>query len=145
MKSRTLLRIKGRTVRFDGQHTLREVCTHIYGLGIYQANLVCQFIGVSPLMPCSLLTENHLDSLARFLNHSKYILESNLRVLLDSYIKQIVFSSSYRGMRHQLQLPVRGQRTRSNAKVQRKLGKYRVSFLSVGRSDSFNPSFFRSR
>lgn len=87
----------------------------IYGIGKSRARLICANIGVNEHIQLNKLSENSINKLRDEVN--KYIVEGNLRRVITSNIKRLIDLGSYRGLRHRRNLPVRGQRTRTNART----------------------------
>jgi small subunit ribosomal protein S13 len=91
--------------------------THIYGVGRSRALQACQAAGIDPATPVKNLSEPEVarlrDSLARF------SVEGDLRREVAMNIKRLMDLGCYRGVRHRRGLPVRGQRTRTNARTRK--------------------------
>lgn len=96
----------------------------IYGLNDTSITKICNKLGLSLKKPLSYLTNKELKRLKRYieLNH---VIGKSLQQALREDLNNLVEIQSYRGFRHKLNLPVRGQRTWSNGKTQRKLSKQR--------------------
>ncbi len=92
--------------------------TYIYGIGRRLSNEIISKLGLDPDMRAHKLTQ---DDIARINNllQSEYIVEGDLRRQIQNNIKRLVSIHSYRGMRHRLGLPVRGQRSRTNARTRK--------------------------
>jgi small subunit ribosomal protein S13 len=98
------------------QHT--EIgLTAIYGVGRPRARLICQAAGVTPTKKVKDLTDDELDRLRTEIG--KFTTEGDLRREISMSIKRLMDLSCYRGMRHRKGLPVRGQRTRTNARTRK--------------------------
>ncbi|MBP7074576.1 MAG: 30S ribosomal protein S13 [Rhabdochlamydiaceae bacterium] len=97
---------------------LEIALTYIYGVGRKLSNQVIAKLGLSPNMRAHQLTQ---DDVARInaLLQSEYIVEGDLRRQVQNNIKRLVNIHCYRGSRHRLGLPVRGQRTRTNARTRK--------------------------
>lgn len=91
---------------------------YIYGIGPARAAEICRRIGVDPTMKAGELTEAHLGKIVQILQDS-YMVEGDLRRQTAQNIRRLVAIGSYRGLRHRRQLPVRGQRTRTNARTRK--------------------------
>jgi len=92
--------------------------TYLYGVGRALSNRVIAQLGLNPDMRAQKLTE---DDIAR-LNHvlqSEYMVEGDLRRFVQNNIKRLTNIHAYRGLRHRQGLPVRGQRTRTNARTRK--------------------------
>jgi small subunit ribosomal protein S13 len=92
--------------------------TYIYGVGRKRSNEIIKKLGLDPNMRAHSLTEDDIAKLNAVLQ-SEYVVEGDLRRQVQNNIKRLISIHSYRGMRHRLGLPVRGQRTRSNARTRK--------------------------
>jgi small subunit ribosomal protein S13 len=92
--------------------------TYIYGIGRKLSNDVCAQLNLSPNMRAHKLTEEEIGKINQLLT-GKYLVEGDLRRQIQSHIKRLVSIHCYRGTRHRLGLPVRGQRTRTNARTRK--------------------------
>jgi len=92
--------------------------TYIYGIGRRLSSEIIAKLGLDPNMKAQKLNE---DDVARInaLLQSEYVVEGDLRRRVQNNIKRLVSIHSYRGMRHRLSLPVRGQRTRTNCRTRK--------------------------
>jgi small subunit ribosomal protein S13 len=91
--------------------------THIYGVGRSRAREVCAAAGVDPSTRVKDLTEAEIGALRSYI--AKVPVEGDLRREVSMNIKRLMDLGSYRGMRHRRGLPVRGQRTRTNARTRK--------------------------
>jgi small subunit ribosomal protein S13 len=91
---------------------------YIYGVGSVVSAEIIRKLGLSPEMPAHKLTQ---DDIARInsLLQSEYVVEGDLRRQVQNNIKRLINIHSYRGLRHRSGLPVRGQRTRTNARTRK--------------------------
>lgn len=92
--------------------------TYIYGIGLTRSKEVLQETGVNPDTRIRDLTDAEV-TLLRDSVESNYQVEGDLRRLEGMSIKRLMDIGTYRGRRHRLGLPVRGQRTRTNARTRR--------------------------
>jgi small subunit ribosomal protein S13 len=92
--------------------------TYVYGVGPSRAKDVLKALKLSEDMKAEELTEGQVAQLTSHLQHS-YLVEGDLRREVQSNIKRLISIGSYRGMRHKLGLPVRGQRTSTNARTRK--------------------------
>lgn len=92
--------------------------TYIYGIGRHLANELIEKLGLDPNMRAHKLTQ---DDIARInaLLQTNYVVEGDLRRQIQNNIKRLVSIHSYRGLRHRLGLPVRGQRSRTNSRTRK--------------------------
>ncbi len=91
---------------------------YIYGVGPHLARLVLKEAGVDPNTRAKNLTEDEVTRIAGVIDRN-YLVEGQLRRQVQQNIARLRDISSYRGLRHRRGLPVRGQRTRSNARTRK--------------------------
>lgn len=89
----------------------------IYGIGRTRSKLVCQAAGVESSTKIRDLTEGDIERLRAEVG--KYIVEGDLRREVGINIKRLMDLGCYRGLRHRRGLPLRGQRTRTNARTRK--------------------------
>lgn len=92
--------------------------TYIYGIGLTRSQLVLKATGVNPDIRVRDLSDAEIAAL-RSEVEGNYQIEGDLRRLEAMNIKRLMDIGTYRGRRHRLGLPVRGQRTRTNARTRR--------------------------
>lgn len=90
----------------------------VYGIGEVSAKKICEETNVNPNSFVKDLTETDLDKIRKNLEE-KYRVEGELRQSIFRDIKRLKDIRAYRGIRHKLGLPVRGQRTRHNARTRK--------------------------
>jgi small subunit ribosomal protein S13 len=90
---------------------------YIYGIGQTRAKAICIAANIKPDAPVRLLSEAELDVLRAEVG--KYAVEGDLRREVSMSIKRLTDMGCYRGQRHRRGLPVRGQRTRTNARTRK--------------------------
>jgi len=98
----------------------KHVCiglTHIYGVGRSRAKQICELAGVDPTTKVKDLTETEVNGLRAQI--AKGLVEGDLRREVSMNIKRLMDLGSNRGLRHRKGLPVRGQRTRTNARTRK--------------------------
>jgi small subunit ribosomal protein S13 len=91
--------------------------THIYGVGRSRALAACQGAGVAANTRVKDLTETEVNAIRSQI--AKWAVEGDLRREVSMNIKRLMDLGTYRGMRHRRGLPVRGQRTRTNARTRK--------------------------
>lgn len=91
--------------------------TYIYGIGPTRSAKILEAAKISPELRTDDLTDEDIKVLREEL--SKYDIEGDLRREVTMNIKRLQEINSYRGMRHKRKLPVRGQRTKTNARTRR--------------------------
>ncbi|MEW6029833.1 MAG: 30S ribosomal protein S13 [Chloroflexota bacterium] len=92
--------------------------TYLYGIGPTRARQILAAARVSPDTRIKDLTESEVAALREFISKN-YKVEGDLRREVQLNIKRLVEIGSYRGLRHRRNLPVRGQRTRTNSRVRK--------------------------
>ena len=92
--------------------------TYIFGVGRKLSSEIIAKLGLDPNMKADKLTEDDVAKINAILQ-SEYVVEGDLRRQVQNNIKRLISIHSYRGMRHRLGLPVRGQRTRSNSRTRK--------------------------
>jgi len=92
--------------------------TYIYGIGRSRAKDVLISTGVNPDVRVKDLTDSDITKIREFISQN-YKLEGDLRREMQLNIKRLIEIGSYRGLRHRRNLPVRGQRTRTNARTRK--------------------------
>ncbi len=92
--------------------------TYIYGIGRKSANDIIAQTGINPDTRAKDLTEEEIAKLRDVIENS-YTVEGDLRREVSLNIKRMVEINCYRGIRHRKGLPVRGQRTKTNARTRK--------------------------
>jgi len=100
----------------DNKHAVISL-TYIYGIGRSTASKICATTGVDPAMRMQDLADDKLDSIRNEVQ--KLTVEGDLRREVNMNIKRLMDLGCYRGIRHRRGLPVRGQRTRTNARTRK--------------------------
>jgi small subunit ribosomal protein S13 len=92
--------------------------TYIYGIGRYRSNRILGAAGVSPDLRVKDLTDDDVRKISRVIEEQGRV-EGDLRKEISLNIKRLIEIGSFRGARHRRNLPVRGQRTRTNARTRK--------------------------
>jgi small subunit ribosomal protein S13 len=92
--------------------------TYIYGIGLTRAQKVCSETGVDPSTRIRQLTDDEVTRIRRFIE-ANFEVEGDLRREVQQNIKRKIEIGSYQGIRHRRGLPVRGQRTHTNARTRK--------------------------
>ncbi|MDH3645566.1 MAG: 30S ribosomal protein S13 [Gammaproteobacteria bacterium] len=100
----------------DHKHTVIAL-THIFGVGRSTAGKICKSAGVDPNVKIKDLAEPEVDKLRDAV--TKLSVEGDLRRETAMNIKRLMDLGTYRGIRHRRGLPLRGQRTRTNARTRK--------------------------
>ncbi len=98
------------------QHTVIAL-TAIYGIGNTRAKKICQLANISPSAKIKDLTDTEMERLRDEVG--KFTVEGDLRREVTMSVKRLMDLGCYRGLRHRRGLPVRGQRTRTNARTRK--------------------------
>ncbi|GAB5616879.1 30S ribosomal protein S13 [Faecalimonas canis] len=92
--------------------------TYIYGIGRVSANNILEQAGVNPDTRCRDLTDEEVKTISAVIDE-KYQVEGDLRREIALNIKRLQEIGCYRGIRHRRGLPVRGQKTKTNARTRK--------------------------
>jgi small subunit ribosomal protein S13 len=91
---------------------------HLYGVGLHRARIICQECGIDIDRRAFQLTEEELGKIAGYIE-ANFVIEGNLRREIQANIARFKEIGCYRGYRHNRNLPVRGQRTRTNSRTRK--------------------------
>jgi small subunit ribosomal protein S13 len=91
---------------------------YIYGIGSAISSTICQSTRVEPATKVRDLTDDEINRIREFIDRN-FVVEGELRKSMRTNIQRLVEINCYRGVRHRRGLPVRGQRTRTNARTKR--------------------------
>ncbi|MGQ0733452.1 MAG: 30S ribosomal protein S13 [Acidobacteriota bacterium] len=92
--------------------------TYIYGIGRHRSNEILGVAGVSPDVRVKDLSDDDVRKISRVIEEQGGV-EGDLRKEISMNIKRLIEIGSYRGARHRRNLPLRGQRTRTNARTRK--------------------------
>ena len=92
--------------------------TYIYGIGVTSSQEILDKTGISPDVRVNKLTEEQVAKLRNIIEND-YRVEGSLRGEVNMNIKRLIDIGCYRGLRHRRGLPVRGQRTKTNARTRK--------------------------
>jgi len=98
------------------KHTVIAL-TYIYGIGLTRSKGICASTEIAPETKISDLSEEQLDVLRGAV--AKFTVEGDLRREVSMNIKRLMDLGSFRGIRHRRGLPLRGQRTKTNARTRK--------------------------
>lgn len=105
-------------IDIPGNKRLVVSLTYLYGIGRALSEEIIAKLGLDPSMRAHNLTEEEISKLNAVLQ-TDYVAEGDLRRQIQSNIKRLIGINCYRGLRHRVGLPVRGQRTRCNARTRK--------------------------
>ncbi len=111
------MRIQG--VNIPEEKRLVISLTYIYGVGPTRAKMICEKAKLSESVRVKDLTTEEGQKLREVLASFGFLLEADLRREINQNIKRLQDIGSYRGYRHRRRLPVRGQRTKTNARTRK--------------------------
>ena len=114
-----MARISG--VNLPTNKRVKVALTYIYGIGPTIANEICKNVGISDDKRVNKLTDDEVLKIREYLEN-KYKVEGDLRSEVSLNIKRLNDLGTYRGLRHRKKLPVRGQRTHTNARTRKGKG-----------------------
>jgi len=98
---------------------VKYALTAIYGLGTSLSGKICESLNIDPAKRISSLDDAELEALRNEISSGKYLVEGDLRSTVSRAIKRLKDINCYRGIRHRRGLPLRGQRTRCNARTRK--------------------------
>lgn len=105
-------------IDIPGKKRLVISLTYLYGVGRTRAEEIIEKLGLDPNMRADNLSAEDIVRLNGMLQ-TDYVVEGDLRRQVQSNIKRLINTHSYRGLRHRTGLPVRGQRTQTNARTRK--------------------------
>ncbi len=111
-----MARISGVTI--PDQKQVQIALTYIYGIGPKTSADILARANVPPTSRVKNLTESEISNIQDVINEH-YTIEGELQRVVSTNIKRLKDINAYRGLRHKLNLPVRGQRTRTNGRTKR--------------------------
>lgn len=97
---------------------LEIALTYIHGIGRFQSTKIIEKLSLDPSMRARELSESQISQLNALLT-GEFIVEGDLRRQVQNNIKRLISIHTYRGMRHRTGLPVRGQKTQTNARTRK--------------------------
>jgi len=92
---------------------------YIYGIGPLRADQILKEAGIDPNLRAQELTEENLNKILHIITEHQWVVEGDLRRELAANLKRLQAINCYRGIRHRRSLPVRGQRTSTNARTRK--------------------------
>ena len=99
---------------------------YIYGIGPTRATNILKETGIDPDRRAQELSEQELSIISNYIIDQKIMVEGDLRRQITNNLKRLQSIRCYRGLRHQRGLPVRGQRTITNARTRKEIGRAHV-------------------
>jgi small subunit ribosomal protein S13 len=106
-------------VDIPGQKRIDIALRYIYGIGPVNAGEILARANIDPALRAKDLSEQQLSQIVHAIQEGKYVIEGDLRRELGLNLKRMQAIKCYRGVRHMKSLPVRGQRTSTNARTRK--------------------------
>lgn len=106
-------------IDIPGRKRLEYALRYIYGIGPALAREVIVEAKLESVVKADDLTDEDIQRLVAVLQSSEYTIEGDLRREVSANIRRLISIGSYRGLRHRRGLPVRGQRTKTNARTRK--------------------------
>jgi len=106
-------------VEIPGEKRIDIALRYIYGIGPANAKIVLEKANIDPAIRAKNLNEQQMAQIVHAIQDGKYVIEGDLRRELGMNLKRLQGIKCYRGVRHLRGLPVRGQRTSTNARTRK--------------------------
>jgi small subunit ribosomal protein S13 len=106
-------------VEIPSQKRIDIALRYIYGIGPVNAKVILEKAKIDPSIRAKDLTEAQMSQIVHAIQDGKYVIEGDLRRELGMNLKRLQGIKCYRGVRHLRSLPVRGQRTQTNARTRK--------------------------
>lgn len=106
-------------VDIPGDKRIDIALRYIYGIGPVNAKVILERAGIEGSVRAKNLNEQQMSQIVHAIQEGKYVIEGDLRRELGMNLKRLQSIKCYRGIRHLRSLPVRGQRTQTNARTRK--------------------------
>ena len=106
-------------VEIPADKRIEASLTYIYGIGLATSKRILEQTGIDPNLRAKKLTPQQLNEIIHAITNNKLKIEGDLRRDVQSNLKRLQAINCYRGIRHRRGLPVRGQRTSTNARTRK--------------------------
>lgn len=106
-------------IDIPGEKRIDIALRYIYGIGPSNSKVILQNAAIDPKIRAKDLSEQQLSQILHAIQEGKYVIEGDLRRELGMNLKRLQAIKCYRGVRHLRGLPVRGQRTSTNARTRK--------------------------
>ena len=106
-------------VEIPGEKRIDIALRYVYGIGPSNAKVILKKAGIEARIRAKDLDEQQLSQIVHAIQDGKYVIEGDLRREIGMNLKRLQGIKSYRGVRHLRGLPVRGQRTSTNARTRK--------------------------
>lgn len=124
-------------VNIPNNKSVKIALTYIYGIGKKRSNIICNKQHIMDATRVNTLSDAQINNLTKEIK--TYIIETDLKKLRRENIKRFIDIGSYKGFRHSAGLPVRGQRTHTNARTQKYLSRKLVKKVVIAKNISVKP------
>lgn len=111
-----MARISG--VDLPGKKTIEVALTYLYGVGLAASNRILKKVGIDTHLKTEQLSDAQIAKIREEIDQSLKV-EGDLRKEVSMNVKRLMDLGAYRGLRHRASLPVRGQRTHTNARTRK--------------------------
>jgi small subunit ribosomal protein S13 len=106
-------------IEIPNEKRIEASLPYIFGIGRQTASRILEQAGIDPDIRTGQLTEDQLVKIAQVIQSQGIVIEGDLRRERQAILKRLTSINCYRGIRHKRGLPVRGQRTRTNARTRK--------------------------
>ena len=106
-------------VEIPGDKRIEIALRYVYGIGPANAKVILARANIDPGIRAKSLSEQQLSAIVHAIQDGKYVIEGDLRSEIGMNLKRLQAIKCYRGIRHLRGLPVRGQRTQTNARTRK--------------------------
>ena len=106
-------------VEIPGEKRIDIALRYIYGIGPVNSKVILQKANIDPSIRAKDLNEQQMSQIVHAIQEGKYVIEGDLRREIGMNLKRLQGIKCYRGVRHMRGLPVRGQRTQTNARTRK--------------------------
>jgi small subunit ribosomal protein S13 len=106
-------------VDIPNEKRVEVALTYLHGIGPARSKAILKEAGIDPDVRAKNLTPDEIRRITEVLGRAPYAFEGDLRREVQGNIKRLISIHSYRGQRHALSLPTRGQRTHTNARTRK--------------------------
>jgi small subunit ribosomal protein S13 len=106
-------------VEIPADKRIEASLTYIYGIGLTTSRRILEQTNIDPNLRANKLTPQQINEIIHAITNNKIAIEGELRREVQGNLKRLQAINSYRGVRHRRGLPVRGQRTSTNARTRK--------------------------
>ncbi|MFI0347338.1 MAG: 30S ribosomal protein S13 [Chthoniobacterales bacterium] len=106
-------------IEIPGDKRIEASITYIYGIGPKTAKRILERANIDPNLRAKTLSSEQIGAIIHAITDEKVMIEGDLRRELQGNLKRLQAINCYRGIRHRRGLPVRGQRTQTNARTRK--------------------------